>query len=133
MGKHFKNYSLRLKIIQIIFLSIFLLCPSANSEEDPSESLNKQVVALYQQGRYSDATGIAEEVLQLREKALGQDHPDVATSLNNLAALYEAQGKYAEAESLNKRSLEIPWAISSLCGNFPEQSGGALPSPRQVC
>ncbi|MBU1261865.1 tetratricopeptide repeat protein [bacterium] len=24
-------------------------------------------------------------------------HPDVATSLNNLAALYRAQGKYAEA------------------------------------
>jgi len=107
MGKHLKNYSLRLKIIPIIFLSIFLLCPSANSEEDPSESLNKQVVTLYQQGRFSEATEIAEEVLQLREKALGPDHPNVAISLNNLAALYEAQGKYAEAEPLYKRLLEI--------------------------
>jgi len=30
--------------------------------------------------------------------ALGPDHPDVAMSLNNLAALYSNQGKYAEAE-----------------------------------
>jgi tetratricopeptide (TPR) repeat protein len=107
MGKHLKNHSLRLKIIPIMFLSIFLLCTSAYSEEDLSESLNKQVVTFYQQGRYSEATEIAQEVLQLREKALGPDHPDVAISLNNLAAIYEAQGKYAEAEPLYKRSLEI--------------------------
>ena len=41
------------------------------------------------------------------EKALGPDHPEVATSLNNLAVLYSAQGKYAEAEPLYKRSLAI--------------------------
>jgi tetratricopeptide (TPR) repeat protein len=107
MGRNVKNCSLGLKIIPIIFLSIFLVCPSAESGEDPSESLNKQVVTLYQQGRYSEATEIAEEVLQLREKALGPDHPDVAISLNNLAAIYEAQGKHGEAEALYKRSLEI--------------------------
>ena len=40
-------------------------------------------------------------------KALGPDHPNVATSLNNLAELYRNQGKYAEAEPLYKRSLAI--------------------------
>ena len=35
------------------------------------------------------------------------DHPDVATSLDNLAVLYDAQGKYAEAEPLHQRSLAI--------------------------
>ncbi len=40
-------------------------------------------------------------------KALGPDHPDVATTLRNLAALYKAQGKYAEAEPLYKRALAI--------------------------
>ncbi|MDP2278041.1 MAG: CHAT domain-containing protein, partial [Nitrospirota bacterium] len=35
------------------------------------------------------------------------DHPNVATSLNNLAGLYEPAGRYAEAEPLYKRSLEI--------------------------
>jgi CHAT domain-containing protein len=41
------------------------------------------------------------------EKVLGPEHPDVATSLNNLAALYEDQGKYSEAEPLLKRALQI--------------------------
>jgi len=36
---------------------------------------------------------------------VGPTHPDTATSLNNLAVLYQAQGKYAEAEPLYKRAL----------------------------
>ncbi len=45
--------------------------------------------------------------LSISETALGPDHPDVGTSLNNLAGLYEAQGKYDQAEPLYKRSLRI--------------------------
>ena len=41
------------------------------------------------------------------EKALGPDHPDVATALNGLAGLYRLQGRYAEAEPLYKRALAI--------------------------
>ena len=45
--------------------------------------------------------------LAIREKALGAEHPDVANSLNNLANLYQDQGRYTEAELLYKRSLSI--------------------------
>ena len=45
--------------------------------------------------------------MAIREKALGSDHPNVATSLNNLAGLYDHQGQYADAEPLYKRSLAI--------------------------
>ena len=38
---------------------------------------------------------------------MGPDHPDTATSLNNLASLYQSQGHYKEAEPLLKRALEI--------------------------
>jgi len=38
---------------------------------------------------------------------LGTDHPDVAQSLNNLAVLYESQGRYNDAEPLFLQSLEI--------------------------
>jgi tetratricopeptide (TPR) repeat protein len=38
---------------------------------------------------------------------LGDDHPDVATDLNNLAELLREQGKYSEAEPLYRRALEI--------------------------
>ncbi len=37
----------------------------------------------------------------------GPQDPRLATSLNNLAGLYRAQGKYAEAEPLYKRALAI--------------------------
>ena len=38
---------------------------------------------------------------------LGVDHPDTAESLNNLAGLYRAQGRYAEAAPLLKEAVEI--------------------------
>jgi hypothetical protein len=35
------------------------------------------------------------------------DHPDVASSLNNLAGLYDSQGKYSEAEPLYFEALAM--------------------------
>ena len=37
---------------------------------------------------------------------LGKEHPDTLVSVNNLALLYEAQGRYGEAEPLYRRALE---------------------------
>jgi tetratricopeptide (TPR) repeat protein len=45
--------------------------------------------------------------LTIREKVLGKDHPYMARSLYNLAELYQAQSRYAEAEFLYRRSLAI--------------------------
>jgi tetratricopeptide (TPR) repeat protein len=74
---------------------------------DEAETLNKKVIALYQAGKYADATELAEREVAIREKALGFEHPDVAASLNNLAELYRVQGSYAEAEPLYTRALAI--------------------------
>jgi tetratricopeptide (TPR) repeat protein len=49
---------------------------------------------------------------------LGADHPDVATSLNNLAGLYQAQGRYGEAEPLFLRAIEI-W-VKTLPADHPK-------------
>ncbi|PYU92949.1 MAG: hypothetical protein DMG08_11350 [Acidobacteria bacterium] len=43
----------------------------------------------------------------MQEKELGPEHPHVTLSLNDLAAVYLNQGKYADAESLYRRSLAI--------------------------
>jgi CHAT domain-containing protein len=37
---------------------------------------------------------------------LGKEHPNTLSSVNNLAALYYAQGRFGEAEPLNQRALE---------------------------
>ena len=47
------------------------------------------------------------QALEIRKKVLGDQHPDTATSLNNLAALYQSMGDYAKAEPLYRQALEI--------------------------
>ena len=58
-------------------------------------------------GLYQQAVFYLERCLTFSEKRLGQDHPDVATILNNLAELYQEQGKYEEAELLYRQLLTI--------------------------
>ena len=50
-------------------------------------SLNNLAELYRNQGRYADAEPLHKRSLAIREKALGPDHPDVAQSLNNLAAV----------------------------------------------
>jgi tetratricopeptide (TPR) repeat protein len=45
--------------------------------------------------------------LTICEKALPPDHPYIGITLQNLANLYRAQGRYAEAEPLFQRALAI--------------------------
>jgi len=44
---------------------------------------------------------------QLNQRLFTGDHPNVALSLNNLANLYEFQGKLGEAESLYQQALAM--------------------------
>jgi len=43
----------------------------------------------------------------LRKRLLGDNHPHVATSLNNLAQLYYYKGRYSEAEPLYLEAINI--------------------------
>jgi tetratricopeptide (TPR) repeat protein len=45
--------------------------------------------------------------LAIRIKALGEAHPDTATSYNNLAVTLVEQGKNAEVEAMHRRALAI--------------------------
>jgi CHAT domain-containing protein/Tfp pilus assembly protein PilF len=94
-----------------VFVFAFAFSPAwaqvpTGVSEDPVELLN-QARSLQQQGRYADAEFLLKRSLAIREKILGTDHPDVASSLNNLGLLYIRQGQYAQAEPLLKRSLTI--------------------------
>ena len=50
--------------------------------------------------------------LAIREKALGPEHPDDATSLENYAGLLRATGRTAEADKMEARAKAIreTWA-----------------------
>jgi hypothetical protein len=42
----------------------------------------------------SEAEPLLVEALAMSKRLLGEEHPDVALSLNNLASLYFSQGRY---------------------------------------
>ena len=71
------------------------------------ETLNNEVMSLYKRGLYDSAVEVSTKALRVAEQAVGPDHPDVASILNNLAEMYCAQGQYTLAEPLYKRALAI--------------------------
>jgi tetratricopeptide (TPR) repeat protein len=79
----------------------------ATAQQDEAAALGKRISELYQAGKFSEAIPLAQRVLDIREKALGPDHPNVATALSWLALLYKEQGRYPDAEPLYKRALAI--------------------------
>lgn len=71
------------------------------------EELNRQVVQLYQQGKYHEAVSVARNALTEAEARYGADSAPTATMLNNLAELYKAIGRYDDALPLIRRALVI--------------------------
>jgi CHAT domain-containing protein/Tfp pilus assembly protein PilF len=78
--------------------------------------LNNLALLYQTQGKYDQAESLYRRSLAIVEKLLkekGKDGSDfdrdldVAIKLNNLAALYDEQGKYKQAEPLYRRSLAI--------------------------
>ena len=71
------------------------------------EILNEEALDLQRAGRYDRALLVAKKALEVAEKNVGRDHPDVVVSLNTLVGLYVEQGLYAQAEPLCERALAI--------------------------
>ncbi|MEH2006193.1 tetratricopeptide repeat protein [Nostoc sp.] len=59
------------------------------------------------QGSYTQALPWREQCLSAARERFGDEHPDGATSLNDLAGLYDSQGRYSEAESLYIQALSM--------------------------
>ncbi len=84
-----------------------------------ANSLNHLALLYSSQGRYTEAEPLYLEALEMYKQLLGSSHPDftnslnhlaylsVAMILNNLAALYNSQGRYTEAEPLLLEALEM--------------------------
>jgi tetratricopeptide (TPR) repeat protein len=69
--------------------------------------LNEAGYYLDDRARYREAEPLYKRALTISEQQVGAEHPDTATSLNNLALLYKNQGKYEDAEPLYERALAI--------------------------
>jgi tetratricopeptide (TPR) repeat protein len=59
------------------------------------------------QKQYALAESFLKRTLAIRERILGQDHPDVVNTLSQLALVYRQTGREGSAESVEKRAAAI--------------------------
>src|SRR4051794_1102100 len=81
--------------------------PVRDSRLQQIDRMNQQVVHLYEQGRYEQAIGFAEQARDFAYQSFGEGHLSYAISLNNLAGLYDSLDRHADAEPLYRRGLAI--------------------------
>ncbi len=78
-----------------------------NGGKKLAESLEILVFSYLVQNKASQAEPLEKRALQIREETLGRDHPLVALSLMNLAAVKMVAKDYEGAEPLLKRAVKI--------------------------
>jgi tetratricopeptide (TPR) repeat protein len=84
-----------------------LILQHSFSFSEAARLLNQAGSYLQGHAQYEQAEPLLKRALAICEQVLGPEHPDTATSLNNLAELYWEQGQYEQAEPLLKRALAI--------------------------
>jgi serine/threonine-protein kinase len=71
-------------------------------------ALMDRIGRVYQSlGLYESATPLLEGALEIRRQTLGQDHPDVAENLHNLAVALHAKGDFQAAEPWYRDALAL--------------------------
>ena len=79
----------------------------SSSEEKQMELLEKVTDFLYKYAKYEKAITLNRTLLDLREKVLGEEHPDTAGSYNNIGLVYAKQGDYEKALEYLFKTLVI--------------------------
>src|SRR5437899_2968413 len=69
------------------------------------EKQNLRVVRLFEAGRFGEAAEAARQSLDAKREEVGEDHPEYAAALSNLALLLQRQGDLAGAEPLLRQAL----------------------------
>ncbi|KAF1940357.1 kinesin light chain [Clathrospora elynae] len=67
-------------------------------------------------GQYKAAEETHRQLLERRDRVLGKKHPSTLTSMSNLALVLGHQGKYEDAEAMNRQTLgrEHPETLTSM-------------------
>jgi tetratricopeptide (TPR) repeat protein len=70
------------------------------------------------QGKYDEALGIFQDVLNIRERVLGTEHLDTLRTRNNMALILDTQGKHDEALGIYQEIFNIKERV--LGGEHPD-------------
>ncbi|KAL1598072.1 hypothetical protein SLS59_007082 [Nothophoma quercina] len=102
------NYSNKSKQRRLLPHAQYVLSHSkGNDDEERTTLAEKCATALYNDGKYKEAKGLWGQVMELRRRVVGQEHPSTLTSMNNLARALDQQGKYEEAETMHRQALAM--------------------------
>jgi CHAT domain-containing protein len=104
-NSHFRRNALAATLAIMLAWQVEAQTPPANILQR-WQLLNARAVEADRTGDYAKGIKLAEEALALSRKEFGDRDPYTLTSLNNLAALYRAQGRYREAEPLYREVLQ---------------------------
>ncbi len=87
--------------------------PAALSQEEKdrllaeAQTLNDKALTLIGQQKYQEVIPLAQQILAIRRRVLGEKHPDTVKSLNALGQLLGQLGDYAAARPYYEQSLAI--------------------------
>ncbi len=100
-----------LRSFLLLVLFAIALLPHPAFAQSPSESelrdINERSLSLLQAGQYSEAMRLAKQLVAGTRARYGDNTPEYAVSLNNLAQLLQDTNRLAEAEPLMRDALAI--------------------------
>ena len=109
----------------LLALVLALLTPAAFAADEvayDAQALDTNyALALAYIGRedYDKAMEYHLKALEIRETMLGMEHPDTATSYNNIGLVYHNQGDYPKALEYYTKALAIREKVPGRWGMFP--------------
>ena len=78
------------------------------ARHDPTyDNLQKAGEFFWRAGRYEEALRSGQDLLTLSKREHGEESPETAMALNDLAIWYEKLGQYDQAETLFRQTIEI--------------------------
>jgi CHAT domain-containing protein/tetratricopeptide (TPR) repeat protein len=80
---------------------------AAQAELTEARRLDRELSRLGQQGRYREGIPLAERVVAIRQRHLGEEHGETAKALTQQAFVVENAGQATEAEALYRRALAV--------------------------
>lgn len=93
----------------LLLVAIFFFPGSASAQT--WRELNKQVIELNKRGNFTEAITVAERAVEAAKNEFGINNDSYASSLNNLAYMYENMAQYQKAKPLYIQATEIRKAL----------------------
>ena len=96
-----------LLVAMLLAIAVDATGPAWAQSDAELDALNNRVTTLYDAGKYAEAIPLALRYAEAMKVRHGEDHPEYAAAVGNLAALLQATNRLAEAEPLYRRALAI--------------------------